>query len=180
MSGIEATLLDMRQPDNAWRRQFEAALPGLIDRLQTDPGLIARGERLKDEFIASPVIRDYVGAVWQETRKRVLADAERPDSLTKAWLASMLATAGARIYGDPVQRATVNGWIIDAAMTYVVPHRRELGSFIASVVQRWDVRTFVDKLETQVGSDLQFIRINGAVVGGLVGLLLYGLQHFVG
>jgi uncharacterized membrane-anchored protein YjiN (DUF445 family) len=61
-----------------------------------------------------------------------------------------------------------------------VPHRRELGDFIAGVVERWDTRTLVDKLETQVGPDLQYIRISGTVVGGLVGLAIHAVQRLIG
>ncbi|MBV8169269.1 MAG: DUF445 domain-containing protein, partial [Alphaproteobacteria bacterium] len=170
MGGLRTSLLGMRAPNNDWRTRFEAAMVELADKLQHAPDYVARGERLKEEFIASPLMRDYLASVWDETRTRVIADLERPNSLTKSWIAKVLETAGARLLADPAQRQVVDGWIVGIVLRQVVPHRREIGDFIAGVVRRWDTRTLVDKLEAQVGPDLQYIRISGTVVGGLVGL----------
>ncbi len=180
MAGLQSSLLDMREPANDWRRQFEAALAGLADQLQTAPDYIARGERLKDDFIASPLMRSYLAAVWIETKRRVLADLAAPRSLTKTWIAGLLVTIGQRVLADPVQQRVVQGWIVRFALTHIVPHRRELGDFIAGVVKRWDTTTFVAKLEAQVGPDLQYIRITGALVGGLVGLAIYAGVLLIG
>ncbi|MBI3515651.1 MAG: DUF445 domain-containing protein [Proteobacteria bacterium] len=174
MTGLQSTLTEMRAVDNPWRRQFEARLVAFADQLQSTPNYVARGERLKDDFIASPLMRAYLASVWLETKQRVLADLAAPRSLTKDWIASLLLTIGSRVQADPAQQAVVGGWIVGVALSHVVPHRRELGDFIAGVVQRWDARTVVDKLEAQVGPDLQYIRISGTVVGGLVGLAIYG------
>jgi uncharacterized membrane-anchored protein YjiN (DUF445 family) len=174
LAGLQASLAEMRAPDNDWRRQFEAGLAGLVAQLQDDPDTVARGERLKDDVVASPLMRDYLASVWRETKARVLADLAAPRSLTKTWLAGMLETIGTRIAADLAQQRVVDGWIVGLALTHVVPHRRALGGFIAGVVERWDARTFVAKLEAEVGPDLQYIRISGTVVGGLVGLVIYG------
>jgi uncharacterized membrane-anchored protein YjiN (DUF445 family) len=180
MGGLRTSLLGMRAPDNDWRTRFEAAVVELADKLQHAPDFVARGERLKEEFIASPLMRDYLASVWDETRTRVLVDLERPDSLTKRWIATLLETAGARLLAAPAQRQVVDGWIVGIVLRQVVPHRRELGDFVAGVVRRWDTRTLVDKLETQVGPDLQYIRISGTVVGGLVGLAIHAVQLLIG
>jgi uncharacterized membrane-anchored protein YjiN (DUF445 family) len=173
MSGLQSTVLDMREPGNDWRRQFEAMLVQLADKLQTAPDYIALGERLKDDFVTSPLMRGYLAAVWLETKRRILEDLAAPRSLTKTWIAGLLATIGQRVLADPVQQRVVQGWVVRFALTHIVPHRRELGDFIAGVVRRWDTSTFVDKLEAQVGPDLQYIRITGALVGGLVGLAIH-------
>ncbi len=180
LTGLQSTLTDMRAIDNPWRRQFEARLVAFADQLQSAPDYAVRGERLKDDFIASPLMRAYLASVWLETKTRVLADLAAPRSLTKDWIASLLHTIGSRVHADPAQQAVVGGWIVGVALSHVVPHRRELGDFIAGVVQRWDARTFVDKLEAQVGPDLQYIRISGTVVGGLVGLAIHAVQLLIG
>jgi uncharacterized membrane-anchored protein YjiN (DUF445 family) len=180
MSSLQTTLLDMRAPDNDWRRRFETTVVELADKLQHAPDYVARGEQLKADFIASPLMRDYLASVWDETKARVLADLAAPRSLTKTWIARLFQTVGARLQADPAQRQVVDGWIVEVARRQVVPHRRELGDFIAGVVRRWDARTLVDKLETQVGPDLQYIRISGTVVGGLVGLAIYGVLLLIG
>ncbi|HLO77560.1 MAG TPA: DUF445 family protein, partial [Magnetospirillum sp.] len=80
---------------------------------------------------------------------------------------------------DAHLRAVLNRWLRRAVERMIVPQRAEIGHFIAGVVERWDTRTLVDKLELQVGRDLQYIRINGTLVGGLVGLLIHALAQLV-
>jgi uncharacterized membrane-anchored protein YjiN (DUF445 family) len=87
-----------------------------------------------------------------------------------------LVSLGARLREDAGMRAVLNHWVLRAAMRTVVPNRGQIGGFIAGVVARWDARTVSEKLELQVGKDLQYIRINGTLVGGLVGLAIHAVS----
>jgi uncharacterized membrane-anchored protein YjiN (DUF445 family) len=80
---------------------------------------------------------------------------------------------------DEQIHATVNQWIRIAALRFVAPRRAEIGAFITQVVERWDTATLVDRIELQVGRDLQYIRINGTLVGGLVGLIIFALTQLL-
>jgi uncharacterized membrane-anchored protein YjiN (DUF445 family) len=180
VNGVQGSLEGMSDRDNPWRVQLEEAVVQLIDRLQHDPGYLARGERLKQEFLDSAAMQTWLATVWGETRARILADLESPQSATRAWVAGALVALGQRLQADPALRAGLDRWITNFVLRQIVPHRREIGEFISGVVQRWDARTFVEKLEDQVGKDLQYIRINGTVVGGLVGLLIHALEIAVG
>ena len=95
-------------------------------------------------------------------------------------LAEVLTALGTWLAEDVVIQRSLNTFARTVVRRVLAPHRHEIGAYVAQVVESWDARTFVDRLELQVGPDLQFIRINGAIVGGLVGLVLYTVSKLAG
>lgn len=168
--GMLETIVELRDPAHPWRDEFQGAVAGFVDKLAHDPDFRARGEAIKAEVMANPMVEEYLDSVWAEIKARLRADLARDEGVLRQGLERALQGFAARLDDDPRMQAVLNRWARRIADRLVVPHRDEIGAFIAAQVQKWDTRTLVDKLELQVGRDLQYIRVNGTLVGGLVGL----------
>jgi uncharacterized membrane-anchored protein YjiN (DUF445 family) len=180
ISGLAETLKEMRAPDHPWRAEAQARIEELIDALAHDPELRERGEALKREVIDSPVFAQQIEVMWRELEGALHHDfGERAEALASAGIHAAATLAG-RLEEDPVRRARINRTLRRWALRLVLPRRAEIGAYIAEVVDRWDVATLVERLELQVGKDLQYIRINGTLVGGLVGLAIFVLSERLG
>jgi len=180
MGGLQKTLHELRDPEHPWRAEFQRGVDDFVFRLATDPEMRARGEAIKAEVLANPVVEDYLDSLWTEIKRRLVADIAADEGILRRGLERALLALGLRLEEDEHMQAILNRWVRKAAERYIVPNRGEIGAFIAGVVARWDSRTLVAKLELQVGKDLQYIRINGTLVGGLVGLVIYALARALG
>ena len=177
LQGISGTLEDMRRPDHPWRAELEARIEALIDALAHDPEMRARGEALKREFLDNPAFADQARALWRELEAALQRELpQRAETLT-GWA---LAALSRSLDADPLRRERLNDGLRRLLLQIVLPRRAEVGDYIAHVVDRWDTTTLVQRLELQVGRDLQYIRINGTVVGGLVGLAIYAITRALG
>jgi uncharacterized membrane-anchored protein YjiN (DUF445 family) len=172
--GLE-TLDEMCVPGHPWRTQFQEAVAGLIERLAHSPETQANAEAVKEEIIRHPEVQAYIASFGLEAKRVILADLAGGDRVERA-LAETLAGLGARLAEDSALRDVVNAWANRAVFHLVVPNRQAIGDFIAGVVRNWDTPTLVGKLELRFGRDLQYIRINGTLVGGLVGLIIHTLS----
>jgi uncharacterized membrane-anchored protein YjiN (DUF445 family) len=179
VSGLTQLLQEMRDPSHPWRAELGVAVDRLIDDLAIKPDMYTRGEELKAEILNNPVVVRQVNKLWTEIENRLDSNAAvYIDQLTDG-LERLLITFGHRIAGDPKIHATVNQWLRIAALRMIAPRRAEIGAFITQVVERWDTQTLVNRIELQVGRDLQYIRINGTLVGGLVGLIIFTITRWV-
>ncbi|MBI5162590.1 MAG: DUF445 domain-containing protein [Magnetospirillum sp.] len=179
IGGLLETLHELRAPEHPWRGAFQGAVEDFAARLGSDPELRARGEVLKAEVLDNPLAEQYLDSLWGEIKLRLKADLAADNGIVKAGVERALMALGRRLEEDPRMQDILNRWVMRAIDRYIVPHRDEIGGFIAGVVARWDTRTLVDKLELQVGKDLQYIRINGTLVGGLVGVVIYAVSHLL-
>ncbi len=176
VDGVEDTLIELRDPRHSWRDQFSAAIEDYVKRLSSGQAHRERGEQIKEEILSNPVLLGYLEQVWTDVKERLRADAVRDDGVLRRAIAQTLTVLGQRLKGDPEMRAIVNDWIERAAIDQLAPHRDKIGAFFTGVVQRWDTRTVVTKMELLVGKDLQYIRINGTLVGGTVGLVIHAVS----
>jgi uncharacterized membrane-anchored protein YjiN (DUF445 family) len=168
---------EMRSPDHPWRAELKTAIDAYVVRLETDPELRRRGEALKRMVLEDPRLPDQLAQIWTSAAARLRAsDVEH----INAALAGALASFGEWLDEDAGARETLNAWARLAVRRVIAPRRHEIGRFVAGVVAGWDTRSIVEKLELQVGKDLQYIRVNGTVVGGLVGLGLYAAARALG
>ena len=169
---VHAVQADPRHP---LRVAVDGWLAELAEDLQHDPAMIARVERLKDDLVESPRLREFAAEVW-DSMKTSLGDAlDDPASELRAGLRSALMEVGARLATDGELAAKVDVWVTDAAAYVVRKYRHEIAGVITETVERWDPSETTEKLELQVGRDLQYIRINGTVVGALAGLAIYSV-----
>ena len=180
VNGLSETLQEMRDPEHPWREQANALIETLIDGLEHDPEMRAKGEALKREILANPVFAEQAQALWDEVEASLRDDLPRHAEAIVGWLANSAGALGRWIEEDEARRARINRQIRLLALRTVLPRRAEIGAYIAAVVDNWDTATLVNRLELQVGRDLQYIRINGTLVGGLVGLLIFTLSRGLG
>jgi uncharacterized membrane-anchored protein YjiN (DUF445 family) len=172
-SGLIGTMAEMRDPAHPWRVELHDAVERLIQALATDPQLYAQGEAFKAELLASPAFDAQARTLWAEVEGGVRSGVEaHADAIAQACEATLRNT-GAWLVEDPARKAQLNRRIRVAARRLIRAYRVDIGAYIERVVRNWDNTTLVERLELQVGKDLQYIRINGTLVGGLVGLLIF-------
>ncbi|WP_353808413.1 DUF445 domain-containing protein [Agromyces sp. SYSU T00194] len=159
--------------DHPFRGAVDRALAELADRFQHDPAMIGRVEELKRDLLESPRVREFAAEAWASVRESLDAALADPTSELREGLRSAVREVGARLADDATLQAKVDGWATDAAAYVVRTYRHEMAAVITETVERWDPRETSEKLELQVGRDLQFIRINGTVVGALAGLAIF-------
>ena len=169
----QAILDEMRQEDSEWRERFHRSAEEFIGKLRSSPEYEERITRVVDQTLQHPLFRDYTHTVWTSLRGRLLVDVEKPDSRIAAQLDRALAGLGVALKRDAAVQEKLNGWIRDFAADAISSRRHLIASLVKRVIQKWDAETVSRKFESYVGRDLQYIRINGTLVGGLVGLLLH-------
>lgn len=177
---IEGLLERMGSDENhAARVRFNESARELIESLKTDPELIERGEQLKNELLNHPAVQEYLTNVWSQVADYLQAQAEDPDSSMLQRLSRTIAGLGRTLRDDERLAGEINRWIRDATLYLVGQYRAEISSVISETVKAWDPAATSRRVELNVGRDLQFIRINGTLVGGFAGLAIYTLARFI-
>ena len=160
-------------PEHAARRALDDLLLTLATDLQTDPETIAGAERLKQRMLAQPQVVVVGMSLWDALRRAVLGALEDPASSLRLRADTALREFGAQVVADDALAKRLDGYAEDAVAYLVARYGRELTTVITETIDHWDGREAADRIELHVGRDLQFIRINGTLVGGLAGLLIY-------
>jgi uncharacterized membrane-anchored protein YjiN (DUF445 family) len=166
-------------PGHRARQAFDSLLAQLADDLQHDPGTQARMERLKDRLLDQPQVVESGIALWNALRRALQASLLDPQGAVRERMASELAAFGARLREDTELRDRLDSWASDLSVFVVERYGAELTAVITHTVERWDGREAARRIELHVGRDLQFIRINGTIVGGLVGLVIHAVTVVV-
>ena len=177
VAGVTQILEEMREPNHPWRVELATAVQRWIAELATDPEMRTRGEELKAQLLNNPVVVGQIDAVWEqiETQLDAMTSSNRLDET----LEQMLTAIGDRLASDARIGDGINRWLRVAILRAVAPRRTEIAAFIRKVVENWDTATLVNRIELQVGPDLQYIRINGTLVGGLVGLAIFAVTQWL-
>ncbi|MDQ3224173.1 MAG: DUF445 domain-containing protein [Gemmatimonadota bacterium] len=180
LGGIERTLFDVgADPDHPLRHQFDELLSEWMVQLQQSPEVIARAEAIKQQILDPATSGRMAASLWDEVkealgRRNSPADGGPIDAVARGL--SALASAALE---DEVLLEKVDGWVTGAVLSVVEQHRHEVGHLIEQTVSAWDPDETSRRIELLVGRDLQFVRINGTLVGGLVGLLIYTVTQLV-
>jgi uncharacterized membrane-anchored protein YjiN (DUF445 family) len=171
---VAGTLTELGEnPDHPLHAQFDAVVERFVERLQSDPELIAKGEQYKAELAEHPIVRDLVDSLWRDIKAHLLEQSSRDDSALRATILRFIGRLSDLLQRDEALAAKVNGWAEGAVRYAAEEYGDEASALIAQTVSRWDATTAARRIELQVGPDLQYIRINGTVVGGLAGLVIY-------
>jgi uncharacterized membrane-anchored protein YjiN (DUF445 family) len=170
---VRSTLAEMHEENSPWREQFQQAAQDLIEGLRNDPDYEQRIKRALGETIHHPLFRSYSQQFWQLARQRLMQEGESPDSPLAARIERGLRALAEGLANDPVVQAKLNDWLRAFIADAVAGRRHVIASLVRRVIEKWDAGTVAEKFELYVGRDLQYIRINGTVVGGLVGLGLH-------
>jgi len=175
LGAVTGELNRMEAADSDLRIAFEAWLNAEIERLETDPARAAALGRALREGLSHPTVTAWLGDVWARLRAALAADAADPSGRTQALIADALTNAGEVLAQDPAARERLNR-AAEKVLASVLPAARErLEAFIAQVVGGWDTAQVTEKIELRVGRDLQYVRMNGTLVGFLVGGALFAL-----
>ena len=170
----------LAQPEHPVRRRYDAWLAEFVGRLRHDEALVAAFERVKTRALDDPAVLEYAGSVWNDLKRLMQADLADPHSALAGHVAQAMRDVGDRLRDDAGLRASLNEHLLSAAGQLAASLRAGVTTHIAQTIKDWDDRQLVDELELSVGRDLQFIRINGTVVGGIAGLVLHALRLALG
>jgi uncharacterized membrane-anchored protein YjiN (DUF445 family) len=177
LSGIERTLFEVGEdPDHPLRHQFDELLAEWMVQLKDSPEVIARAEAIKQQVLDPETSGRLAASLWQEL-KSILGREGAADDTASSAVARGLGALGSAALEDEALLEKIDGWVIGAVLKVVEQHRGEVGQLIAQTVSSWDPDETTRRIELLVGRDLQFIRINGTLVGGLVGLLIYTVSR---
>jgi len=179
--GLRGFLVEVAEdPAHLVRDHLDRRIAELAADLRTDPGYRARGETLKDELLDHPAVAAWTATLWQDLKAGLLAQTADPDSELRARLTVAVDGFAERLAEDPGLRAEVDAWVEAAVRWAVEAYRGEVSDLIAATVARWDPTEASARVELAVGRDLQFIRINGTLVGGLAGLVIHAVGRLLG
>ncbi len=177
IEGVHDLLNELADRDHPTRHAFQESLTAARDRLRDDPEQALHLNAVKNRALRDPKVQALLGRLWDEARRWLTTGAEQPDSRFRQALADSLQALGRRLQEDADLRQAVDDRLERAVAAVLIPWRAEIGAFIEDVVKRWDATSTAARIELEVGKDLQFIRINGTVVGAMVGAVLYLLVH---
>ena len=161
-----------RDRDHELRQRFDEFVAGYIVRLKNDSRLRAKIHAIRDELLESPALGTYIGGLWEQFRDWLGADLRATPSVTHQRIAAMVRAFGERLEADREIRQWIDEQILTAIPPLVEEHRASIGRFIENQINGWQEKKLVDELERHIGPDLQYIRINGTLVGGLAGLAI--------
>ena len=179
-AGLQGFLREVgADPRHELRRSYDARLRVYVHALRTDPDTAGRVEELKKELLEHPAVRAWSGSLWTNTKNAVLAAAANPDSELRTRIAGMIGQLARSLQTDPTLRELVQRHSHTIAGYVVERFSGDLADLVSSTVARWDTDETSRRIELQVGRDLQWIRVNGTVVGGLAGLVIYTVAQLL-
>jgi uncharacterized membrane-anchored protein YjiN (DUF445 family) len=180
VSGVVRLMGEMgSDPMHPLRVRLDDFVAEFIGRLQSDPSLRVRGEAIKRELLAHPALSEYLHGLWSQTIAWMQADLAAADSTLRGQVALGTRSLGEKLGADAAMQGWINEQLRTAAPRWIDRYREDIRQYIVGRVADWNAAEMTNELERNIGRDLQFIRINGTLVGGLVGLLLYAAGQVV-
>lgn len=174
IKGLDGLIHDMAaDPDHPLRAKADEGLAQLAHDLQHDPAMQARVEGFKAEMLDNPALSDWWQGIWEQMRGAMLKIARDPDSMMAGKFGEALRQLGTTLQDDPDLAATINRFARRAAVGTAADYGDAIVRLVSETVRGWDAETITRRLENAVGRDLQYIRINGTLVGGLVGVAIH-------
>ena len=164
-------------PEHPMREKIDASLVKLATQLKTDPEMRAKVEAVKMDLLENPALADWWMGVWERIRLSLIARARDPESALGDELREGLREVGRALQDDPRLQAQINRFARRTAVGMTSRYGAQIVALVSETVKRWDAVTVTDRIESAVGRDLQFIRINGTLVGGLVGVTLHAITQ---
>lgn len=168
-----------RNPDHELRRSATRFLFDFADDLQHDPDTIARADAIKEQLMARDEIANAAATAWKTLKRLVLEGVDDPSSTLRTRIADTVVRIGESLRDDADLRDKVDNWLVRAAQHLVSQYGVEITAIITDTIERWDAEEASRRIELHVGRDLQFIRINGTVVGSLAGLVIYAVAQLL-
>jgi uncharacterized membrane-anchored protein YjiN (DUF445 family) len=163
-------------PAHPVRQKIEEALAQLANDLQTRPETRERVEAMKEQLLDNQSVSLWLDGLWQRGREAIIRGARNPDAAMAGKLGEVLRSMGGTLEKDARIRAAINQFARRAVVGMAASYGGSMVKLVSETIRSWDARTITGRLEAAVGRDLQYIRINGTLVGGMVGLVLHALD----
>ncbi len=166
-------------PKHPFRGEFDAMVLTFVDRLGSDPSYADRIDGLKRDLLARPELADLARNIWSNTRSFIERSASGETQVLQHYLARMFVEAGEVLAGDAELRAEINQGFVAVLRSFIADQKSGVASFISDQVKAWDMGQLISLIEINIGRDLQYIRFNGSLIGGLAGLTLYTIEFLL-
>ena len=177
IDGLRRLTIDMAvDPHHPLRAKAEEGLAQLAVKLRNDPDTRAKVEEWKNEMVANEAVSNWLGGVWEKSRAGLLKGARDPDAALAGKFGEALRQLGETLQKEPRLAGAINQFARRAAAGIVASYGSGIVKLVSETVRAWDAGTVTERLEAAVGRDLQYIRINGTIVGGLVGLAIHAIE----
>ena len=179
-TGIHSFIDDVADDENhQLRKQFDARVREYAEELRTDPEAAAKVDAIKMDVLEHPAVHEWSQKAWTTIKTQVIDMANDPESDLRKSVDGTIVRAGRMLQTDDALRNKADGWIERAVLYVVEQYKDDIADLISGTVARWDTQETSKKIETLVGRDLQFIRINGTVIGALAGLVIYTIAQLI-
>jgi uncharacterized membrane-anchored protein YjiN (DUF445 family) len=182
VSAMERTLIAVRDdPAHPLRSRFDQALRAFIGNLQSSPETEAKAESIKRDFLETESVRRFSASLWRDAKEALQRFADKPEEIAREGGAveRAVTTFGEAIAQDPALVAQLDSFVTDVVAFLVTRYQNDVAEFIIHTVENWDADVTARRVELAIGRDLQYIRINGTLVGALAGLLIYTISHML-
>ena len=180
VAALERTMQAVHaDPNHPLRERFDNAIDEFIVKLQASPEVILKAEQIKEDLLQADTVRQFSASLWSDAKASIARHAENPDGFNPESIERGLTAFGNAILADPLLMQKVDAWLVEGVVAVTERYQDEVGELIASTVRRWDPVATSQRIELAIGRDLQFIRINGTLVGGLAGMILYLIQKLM-
>jgi uncharacterized membrane-anchored protein YjiN (DUF445 family) len=166
-------------PSHPRRKQFDDVVEEFLERMKNDPAFHQKINMWKEMLLTSPEATHYINGLWNQLKQWLRDDIATNNSTLREKIADGTAQMGVWLVDNPKLRDSINDHMADAARSLAIDLRETIAHHIANTVKQWEDCELVHELEMSVGSDLQYIRINGTVVGGLIGIILHAVVLFI-
>ncbi|MBR0824338.1 DUF445 domain-containing protein [Bradyrhizobium manausense] len=166
-------------PKHPFRGEFDRMVLSFVDRLGTDPTYINRIDGLKRDLLARPELADLARTVWSNTRAFIERSASGETQVLQHHLAGMFVAAGEALAGDAELRGEINKGLVAVLRSFIADQKSGVSTFISDQVKSWNMTQLISLIEINIGRDLQYIRFNGSLIGGLAGLALYSVEFLL-
>jgi uncharacterized membrane-anchored protein YjiN (DUF445 family) len=166
-------------PKHPFRGEFDRMVLSFVDRLGNDPSYAGRIDGLKRDLLARPELGDLARNIWSNARSFFERSASGESQVLQQHLARMFMAAGEALAGDSELRGEINQGLVAVLRTVIAEQKSGVSTFISDQVKSWDMGQLISLIEINIGKDLQYIRFNGSLIGGLAGLALYTLEYLL-
>jgi uncharacterized membrane-anchored protein YjiN (DUF445 family) len=176
-NGLQDFLNEAKNPESAVRLKIDEYIFDFLDKVKNSEEMRAKINNLILGFVGKKEVQDYINGIWDEIKLSISNDLAKGDeSSIKKNIASLIQGFGNGIKEDAVMIDKINSFIKNDLLSVLLNNKKVIGDLISSTVKSWDGKEVSEKLELEIGKDLQYIRINGTLVGGIIGLVIYGVE----
>lgn len=177
-NGLQDFLNEAKKPESAVRLKIDEYIFNFLEKVKNSEEMRVKINDMILGFVGKKEVQDYINSIWDEIKSSITNDLNKgDDSSIKNNIAGLIQTFGNGIKEDPIMIDKINGFIKNDLLSMLLNNKKVIGDLISSTVKSWDGKEVSEKLELEIGKDLQYIRINGTLVGGVIGLVIYGVEQ---